>query len=58
MELLISFLLALGLITNSQSAQLSSKDVQQIAAQNHDLLVKTYGDAYLKIITTDQTEKD
>jgi hypothetical protein len=58
MELLISFLLALGLITNSQSANLSSNEVKQIAASNHDLLVKTYGDQYLKIITTNENEKD
>jgi hypothetical protein len=58
MELLISFLLALGLITSSQQTQLSSSEVQTISQSNHDLLVKAYGDEYLKIIGTDESEKD
>jgi hypothetical protein len=58
MELLISFLLALGIITSGTQNTLTSSDVQKLTQENHELLVQTYGKEYLNIIGTDQTEKD
>jgi len=58
MELLISFLLALGIIASDDAKTLTSDDVSKLSSQNYDILVETYGKEYLKIVGTDQTEKD
>jgi len=58
MELLISFFLALGIITSGTEKTLTSSDIQKLSSQNHEILVQTYGKEYLNIIGTDQTEKD
>ena len=55
MEMLLSFLLALSLIIAGETY--SNEEIEQITIENHDLLVREYGDEYLAIIGEDPTDK-
>lgn len=55
MEILLAFLLALGLIFEGESY--SNEEIEQITTENHDLLVREYGEEYLSIIGDDHTDK-
>ncbi len=58
MEILISFLLALGLITSDM--KVSDAEAMEIALmqEHHEKLITVYGEEYLAIVGTDQSEKD
>ena len=58
MELLISFFLALGIISSGEQSTLTSSDVQKLSYENYELLEQEFGKEFTSIITTDQTEKD
>lgn len=57
MELLIAFLVALGVFnTPEEAAQLSQPELEEFRIVNHDDLADHFGDEYLSIFGTDQTE--
>ena len=56
MELLISFLLALGVFTFDPKTT-TATDVEKARQLNHNLLLENYGQEYARIIGTDQTEE-
>lgn len=58
MDILIAFLIALGLVSSDKADRLSEDQVYSIAQDNHDKLVDEYGDEYLSIVGIDESEKD
>jgi len=58
MEILISFLLALGLITSDM--KVSDQEALNIALEkeHHQKLIDVYGEEYLAIVGTHENEKD
>lgn len=57
MELLIAFLVALGVFgTPEEAAQLSQPELEEFRMINHDDLSDQFGDEYLSIFGTDETE--
>lgn len=57
MELLIVFLVALGVFgTPEEAAQFSEPELNEVRLQNHDDLADQFGDEYLSIFGTDETE--
>lgn len=54
MELLISFLIALGAITSGDGY--TSKQIEDIRVEKHTQLVDKYGDEYLSILGTDDSD--
>lgn len=56
MELLLAFFIAIGLVSPKESY--STDQITKIQVEYHDKLVAEYGDQYLIIVGTDETEKD
>lgn len=58
MDILIAFLIGLGILTAGEADKVSEDEVYKLTESNHDKLVDEYGDEYLTIVGIDQTEKD
>jgi hypothetical protein len=56
MELLIAFFVAIGLI--SSDGKLSEKEIEYLKTEKHSELSAKYGDEYLKIVGTNENERD
>ena len=58
MDILIAFLIALGLVSSEKADRLTEDQVNVLVEDNHDKLVDEFGDEYLSIVGIDETEKD
>lgn len=56
MELLIAFFVAIGFI--SSDGKLSNKQIESLKTEHHAELSAKYGNDYLKIVGTDESERD
>lgn len=57
MEILIAFLIGLGVFNTSEEVmQLNQEELQEIHLMNHQDMVDQYGDEYVSIFGTDETE--
>ena len=57
MEILIAFLIGLGIFNSQEEAMtLSEPELQEIHLMNHQDMVDQYGDEYISIFGTDETE--
>lgn len=58
MELLLVFLVAFGLIGEDEAQYLPADEIEEIRLAHHDDLFDEFGDEYLSIIGTDNTQVD
>ena len=57
MEILIAFLIGLGVFNTSEEAVvLSQQDLQEVQLEYHHDMIDQYGEEYISIFGTDETE--